>query len=163
MVNESREEVVDGNGFISAAKLRQVVTNLGEKLTDEEVDEIIREVDVEVTKEERRMHPGETERVAQEGEKYEDEANVVGRMQERVIEGIMNVPTPQATEDVELNPRDEVQDRALEQVVAMPVSRARVWIRVASCTRWRSTTRSRCSNGGIVDGVRLGRVEFEEG
>ena len=120
-------EVVDGNGFISAAKLRQVVTNLGEKLTDEEVDEIIREVDVEVTKEERRMHPGETERVAQEGEKYEDEdeANVVGRMQERVIEGIMNVPIPQATEDVELIPRDEVQDRALEQVVAMPVSRAR--------------------------------------
>ena len=68
VVNESRGRVVDGNGFISAAKLRQAVTNLGEKLTDEEVDEIIREVDVEDTKEERRMHPGETERVAQEGE-----------------------------------------------------------------------------------------------
>ena len=116
---------------VSAAKLRQVVTNVGEKLTDEEVDEIIREVDVEVTKEERRMYPGETERVAQEGEKYEDEdeANVVERMQERVVEGIMNVPILQATEEntevVELIPRDEVQDRALEQVVAMPVSRAR--------------------------------------
>lgn len=34
----------DGNGFISAAELRHVMTNLGEKLTDEEVDEMIREV-----------------------------------------------------------------------------------------------------------------------
>jgi calmodulin len=30
----------DGNGFISAAELRHVMTNLGEKLTDEEVDEM---------------------------------------------------------------------------------------------------------------------------
>merc|ERR1712096_340556 len=36
----------DGNGFISAAELRHVMTNLGEKLTDEEVDEMIREADV---------------------------------------------------------------------------------------------------------------------
>jgi calmodulin len=28
----------DGNGLISAAELRHVMTNLGEKLTDEEVD-----------------------------------------------------------------------------------------------------------------------------
>ena len=34
----------DGNGFISAAELRHVMTNLGEKLTDEEVDEMIRSV-----------------------------------------------------------------------------------------------------------------------
>ena len=27
----------DGNGFISAAELRHIMTNLGEKLTDEEV------------------------------------------------------------------------------------------------------------------------------
>ena len=33
----------DGNGYISAAELRHVMTNLGEKLTDEEVDEMIRE------------------------------------------------------------------------------------------------------------------------
>ena len=33
----------DGNGFISASELRHVMTNLGEKLTDEEVDEMIRE------------------------------------------------------------------------------------------------------------------------
>ena len=36
-----------GNGFISASELRHVMTNLGEKLTDEEVDEMIREADVD--------------------------------------------------------------------------------------------------------------------
>lgn len=36
----------DGNGYISAAELRHIMTNLGEKLTDEEVDEMIREADV---------------------------------------------------------------------------------------------------------------------
>ena len=35
----------DGNGFISAAELRHVMTNLGEKLTEEEVDEMIKEAD----------------------------------------------------------------------------------------------------------------------
>jgi Ca2+-binding EF-hand superfamily protein len=47
---DSEEEILeafkvfdkDGNGFISAAELRHVMTNLGEKLTDEEVDEMIR-------------------------------------------------------------------------------------------------------------------------
>merc|ERR1712023_593068 len=33
----------DGNDLISAAELRHVMTNLGEKLTDEEVDEMIKE------------------------------------------------------------------------------------------------------------------------
>ena len=37
----------DGNGFISASELRHVMTNLGEKLTDEEVDEMIREADID--------------------------------------------------------------------------------------------------------------------
>ena len=37
----------DGTGFISAAELRHVMTNLGEKLTDEEVDEMIREADID--------------------------------------------------------------------------------------------------------------------
>ncbi|KFP30459.1 Calmodulin, striated muscle [Colius striatus] len=35
----------DGNGYISAAELRHVMTKLGEKLTDEEVDEMIKEAD----------------------------------------------------------------------------------------------------------------------
>jgi len=37
----------DGNGFISAAELRHVMTNLGEKLTDEEVDAMIKEADTD--------------------------------------------------------------------------------------------------------------------
>ena len=37
----------DGNGFISPAELRHVMTNLGEKLTDEEIDEMIREADTD--------------------------------------------------------------------------------------------------------------------
>jgi len=37
----------DGKGAISRNELRHVMTNLGEKLTDEEVDEMIREADVD--------------------------------------------------------------------------------------------------------------------
>ncbi|KAH0478047.1 MAG: hypothetical protein KVP17_003070 [Porospora cf. gigantea B] len=52
---DSEEELIeafkvfdrDGNGFISAAELRHVMTHLGEKLTDDEVDEMIREADVD--------------------------------------------------------------------------------------------------------------------
>ena len=35
----------ENNGFISAAELRHVMTSIGEKLTDDEVDEMIREAD----------------------------------------------------------------------------------------------------------------------
>ena len=38
----------DGNGFTSATELRHVMMNLGEKLADKEVDEMIREADVDV-------------------------------------------------------------------------------------------------------------------
>lgn len=37
----------DGNGFISGSELRHVMTTLGEKLTDDEVDEMIREADLD--------------------------------------------------------------------------------------------------------------------
>lgn len=37
----------DGNGSISASELRHVMTNLGEKLTDEEVEEMLREADID--------------------------------------------------------------------------------------------------------------------
>lgn len=37
----------DNSGTISAAELRHVMTNLGEKLTDEEVDEMLREADAD--------------------------------------------------------------------------------------------------------------------
>ncbi|KAK1266654.1 Calmodulin-1/11/16 [Acorus gramineus] len=37
----------DQNGYISATELRHVMINLGEKLTDEEVDQMIREADMD--------------------------------------------------------------------------------------------------------------------
>ena len=37
----------DGNSFINADELRHMKTNLGENLTDEEVDEMIRKADVD--------------------------------------------------------------------------------------------------------------------
>ncbi|PSR86743.1 Calmodulin-1 like [Actinidia chinensis var. chinensis] len=37
----------DLNGFISAADLSRVMTNLGEKLTDADIDKMIREADVD--------------------------------------------------------------------------------------------------------------------
>ena len=37
----------NGDGFISATELRHVMTTLGERLTDEEVDEMIREADID--------------------------------------------------------------------------------------------------------------------
>jgi len=37
---------LDGSGFITADALRHVMTNLGEKLTDEEIDEMVREADI---------------------------------------------------------------------------------------------------------------------
>nr|7VUT_A Chain A, AlleyCat10 [Homo sapiens]7VUT_B Chain B, AlleyCat10 [Homo sapiens]7VUU_A Chain A, AlleyCat [Homo sapiens]7VUU_B Chain B, AlleyCat [Homo sapiens]7VUU_C Chain C, AlleyCat [Homo sapiens]7VUU_D Chain D, AlleyCat [Homo sapiens] len=42
-----RVEDKDGNGYISAAELRIVMTNRGEPLTDEEVDELHRETDID--------------------------------------------------------------------------------------------------------------------
>ena len=37
----------DGNGFISAEELRHVMTDLDQTITDEEVDEMIREADID--------------------------------------------------------------------------------------------------------------------
>ena len=37
----------DSSGFISAGELSHVMSNLGEKLTEEEVDEMIREADMD--------------------------------------------------------------------------------------------------------------------
>ncbi|KAK3088393.1 hypothetical protein FSP39_018574 [Pinctada imbricata] len=50
----TEEEVIDaftvfdkeGNGYISAMELRHVMTNLGEKLRDEEIDEMVRAADM---------------------------------------------------------------------------------------------------------------------
>ena len=53
-LNDTEEEIrdafrifdKDGNGLISAHELRQIMMNLGEKLTDEELDEMMREADL---------------------------------------------------------------------------------------------------------------------
>ena len=37
----------DGTGVISSHELRHVITTLGEKLTEEEADELIREADID--------------------------------------------------------------------------------------------------------------------
>lgn len=36
----------DGNGFISAAELQHVMKSLGEQLTDDEIEDMIREADI---------------------------------------------------------------------------------------------------------------------
>ncbi len=36
----------DGDGFIDSTELREIITNLGEKVTDEDIDEMIREADI---------------------------------------------------------------------------------------------------------------------
>lgn len=36
----------DNDGFIDATDLREILTNLGEKVTDEDIDEMIREADI---------------------------------------------------------------------------------------------------------------------
>lgn len=36
----------DGDGFIDTTDLRNIMTNLGEKITDEDIDEMIREADI---------------------------------------------------------------------------------------------------------------------
>lgn len=36
----------DGDGFINNTDLKHIMTNLGEKITDEDVDEMIREADI---------------------------------------------------------------------------------------------------------------------
>jgi len=55
MIGELEEEEIrdafivfdrDGNGMVSASELRHVMSSLGDDLTDEEIDEMIREADV---------------------------------------------------------------------------------------------------------------------
>lgn len=47
VINAFRVFDKDGNGLISSNELRQVMTSLGDRLTDEEADEMIREADVD--------------------------------------------------------------------------------------------------------------------
>ena len=37
----------DGNGFITSSELKHYLTNLGEKMSDEEVEQLIKEADID--------------------------------------------------------------------------------------------------------------------
>ena len=43
---ESKNENGEGNGFIEARTLRRVLTSLGEKMTEEEVESFIKDMEV---------------------------------------------------------------------------------------------------------------------
>jgi calmodulin len=47
VINAFRVFDTDSDGIISSSELRHVMTTLGDKLTDEEVDEMIREADID--------------------------------------------------------------------------------------------------------------------
>ena len=47
MMEAFRKLDKNGNGFITGKELRYVMTNTGEKLTDEEVDEMIKDADID--------------------------------------------------------------------------------------------------------------------
>jgi calmodulin len=47
VINAFRVFDKEGNGMISSTELRHVMTTLGDQLTDEEVDEMIREADID--------------------------------------------------------------------------------------------------------------------
>jgi calmodulin len=47
VINAFRVFDKDANGLISSSELRHLMTTLGDKLTDEEVDEMIREADID--------------------------------------------------------------------------------------------------------------------
>ena len=88
----------DGNGFISAADLRHVMTNLGEKLTDEFLSLMARKMKDPDTDEE---------------------------ILERTIEETINIPIPhvmeKTIEGVQLIPQERVQNCTVEQIIDMPV------------------------------------------
>lgn len=47
VINAFRVFDKDANGLISSTELRHIMTTLGDRLTDEEVDEMIREADID--------------------------------------------------------------------------------------------------------------------
>lgn len=44
---DTEEELIDGKGFIAVDELRHCMSNLGERLSDEEIAEMIREADLD--------------------------------------------------------------------------------------------------------------------
>ena len=117
----------DGNGFISAADLRHVMTKLGEKLTDEFLSLMTRKMKDSDTEEE----PVEVfdvftqDRVQQRMVEQITETPTVSLDEERIIEETIDIPVPHMMEKpievVKLFPQEQVQDRTVERIVKMPV------------------------------------------
>ena len=146
---DTEEELVEafkvfdrgGNGFISAGELRHVMMNLGEKLTGEEVDEMIREADVDVPV----MMEGQipTIRAVQKTVQVPQvqfldrvlDAPVAmqrhashERIQERTVEEddvLIPHVMKKTIEDVKLVPQEQVQNRIMERIVDLPVPQIR--------------------------------------
>ena len=132
----------DGNGFTSATELRHVMMNLGEKLTDEEVDEMIREADVDVPV----VMQGQV-LVSQTVQKTVEVPQVQfldrvpdvpvatqlvevpkivsqDRIPQRTAEQAVDAPVPQVTEEIlemfNVLSQDRVQQRNVEQIPETP-------------------------------------------
>ena len=133
----------DGNGFISAAELRHVMMNLGEKLTDEEVDEMIREADVDVPVVRQGQIPTiqTLQKIVEvpQVQFYDRVVNVLVAMQrqvpcpsisrEQVLELTVeksDVTVPRVMEEIpevlKLIPQERVQNNTVERIVDLPVS-----------------------------------------
>ena len=124
----------DGNGFISAADLRHVMTNLGEKLTDEFLSLLARKMKDMDTEEELveafkvffqdRVQQRIVEQIAETPAVSLTE-EIAKRNQELIIEK-PEVPVPhvmeQTTEVVKLIPQERGQNRTMEQITDVPVS-----------------------------------------
>ena len=132
----------DGNGFISAADLRHVMTNLGEKLTDEFLSLMARKMkDTDTEKElveafkvffQDRVQQRIVEQIAETHSLTEE---IAERIQELIIDK-PEVPVPhvmeQTTEVVKLIPQERGQNRTMEQITDVPVSQIQQTVDIPS-------------------------------
>ena len=94
----------DGNGFISAAELRHVMTNLSEKLTDEFLSLMAR-----------KMKDTDTEEELVKAFKvfFQD------RVQQRIVEQITEIPTVPLEEEIMETPK--IHERTIGEIIDIPV------------------------------------------
>ena len=120
----------DGNGFISAADLRHVMTNFGEKLTDEFLSLMARNMKDTDTEEElvEAFKVFFQDRVQQRIVEQITEIPTVSlaeEIMERTIEETINISIPhvmeKTIEGVKLIPQERVQNCTVEQFIDMPV------------------------------------------
>ena len=119
----------DGNCFISAADLRHVMTNLGEKLTDEFLSLMARKLKDPDTEEElvEAFKVFFQDRVQQRIVEQITETPAVSleEIMERTIEETINIPIPhvmeKTIEGVQLIPQERIQNCTVEQIIDMPV------------------------------------------